>query len=143
MRRGLGTSLVVGVATLSLIVLPACGGKKKKSGTSKKADATTSIPAQMSIGPSTVGEGPNVVLFEASGSGTADIAYGVTDYQAQDNQVKLPWQKTVRTQQVPGTASMMVVGQEQGASCKLTINGKVIQEAKAEAGQTMVTCRTS
>jgi hypothetical protein len=132
--------LAVGATTLSLLLAIGCSSG---SGHKTKASPKPSLPSGMTVGDDVVGEGTNLVLFEASGTGTADIAYLVATYQNQENGVTLPWKKSVRTSVTPVKASVLVVGKDQTVSCKLTINGKVAQEVKADPGQTMVTCQAS
>jgi hypothetical protein len=131
--------LAVGATTLSLLLAIGCSS----SGHKTKASPKPSLPSGMTVGDDVVGEGKNLVLFEAAGTGTADLAYVVATYQNQENGVTLPWKKTIRTNVTPVTASILVVGKDQTVSCKLTINGKVAQEVKADPGQTMVTCQAS
>lgn len=83
------------------------------------------------------------VVFRATGSGNADLAYLVGDNHAQDNNVRLPWQKTVRTNDATVVASVMVAPTSAGeVTCQLKVDGKLIHEAKSEGGLTTATCKT-
>jgi hypothetical protein len=147
----MGRAVAAGiVAVVGLSLIAGCGNdsssKSSKTAAAKSASARSGASAGSAVGtpgPDTVGSGDHAILFEAIGSGAADVAYVVGESTAQDSGMPLPWHKTVRTDMAKVPASMMISATEAGAlSCRVTVDGTVVTEVKAEAGQKIVGCKT-
>jgi hypothetical protein len=124
------TTKVAAVAVAGLLLTTGCGEGTKKPA----ADVSTTE----------VVTGSHEVVLEANGSGKADVAYSIAGDQAQTTGVALPWSKSVKADLGPDTISMMAVLPAAGdLSCRILVDGKVTNEAKADPGSASVTCRVN
>lgn len=120
----------------------------------KPTDLPTIIPTDMPTLPSdlpgfpglpTEGTGRTVVVvYEVTGSGTADISYveklGETPKQARG--VKLPWKKEVS---MTGAALVLVTAYRSGSGsgslgCTATVDGEQVAKRSAEGSYAVATC---
>ena len=130
------TTTAATVTVAGLLLISGCASSPKKA----KAIVQPAISGPGFM----LAAGTHDVVLDASGSGKADIAYASGANQAQDTGTDLPWQKTMKFDTTAGGLSMMVVIPQAGdAGCKITVDGKVLSEAKTDPGNNSVSCKVA
>jgi hypothetical protein len=129
------TTMAASVTLVALLLISGCGS----GGETKKAKPTVDVK----VGNETIqiAAGSHDLLLEAEGTGKADVAYGIGDERGQNVGVDLPWRSSTKAE-VSGVVSMMVVLPQPGdVLCRITVDGKVLNETKADPGNYSVSCR--
>jgi hypothetical protein len=101
----------------------------------------TTGPGDQDTGTSTGGtDAKRTVILEVTGPKTADTTYGLNVDQSQENGAKVPWKKTLTTEDLTVAT---VVAQNKGKgkiSCKITVDGKVAKTNPSSGEYAVATC---
>lgn len=133
------TLTLAGLAALAVLALGCGGGGNDVEGPGAQGDASSSTAAKGDTGKKD--DGKKTIVFEVVGPKSADVTYGVSGDQSQDNGAKLPWKKTVTS----GEAFLIptVVAQSKGQgkiTCKISIDGKLVKTNSSSGEFAVVTC---
>ncbi|MCZ7478892.1 MmpS family transport accessory protein [Micromonospora sp. WMMC273] len=138
MRR----TTIAGFAVIALLALGCgAGGTDDVEGPGAQqqpADAPASSGAAKA---KPADDGKKSIVMEVSGPSKADITFGISGDQSQEQGAELPWKKTLTS----GEAFLIptIVAQSKGSgtiTCKITIDGKLVKTNSSKGQFAVVTC---